>query len=72
MKKFIVDRIEGTKAVLECENGEMVNLELKALPKNIKEGDVLNFDNGSCFLDEQETERRKNEIKELMKALFVD
>lgn len=30
MKKFIVDRIEGDKAVLECENGDMVNLELKA------------------------------------------
>ena len=43
MKKFIVDRIEGDKAVLECENGDMVNLELKALPKNIKEGDVINF-----------------------------
>ena len=44
MKKFIVDRIEGDKAVLECENGDMVNLELKALPKNIKEGDVINWE----------------------------
>lgn len=33
LEKFIVDRIEGDKAVLECENGDMVNLELKALPK---------------------------------------
>ena len=46
MKKFIVDRIEGDKAVLECENGDMVNLELKALPKNIKEGDVITLENG--------------------------
>ncbi len=51
MKKFIVDRIEGDKAVLECENGDMVNLELKALPKNIKEGDVINFQENSYFLN---------------------
>ena len=58
MKKFIVDRIEGDKAVLECENGDMVNLELKALPKNIKEGD--------------ETKARKEKIKNLMNSLFED
>ena len=59
MKKFIVDRIEGDKAVLECENGEMVNLELKALPKNIKEGDVINFQENSYFLNSDETKARK-------------
>ena len=58
MKKFIVDRIEGDKAVLECENGDMVNLELKALPKNIKESD--------------ETKARKEKIKNLMNSLFED
>ena len=57
MKKFIVDRIEGDKAVLECENGDMVNLELKALPKNIKEGDVINFQENSYFLNSDETIR---------------
>ena len=36
LEKIYCDRIEGDKAVLECENGDMVNLELKALPKNIK------------------------------------
>ena len=63
MKKFIVDRIEGDKAVLECENGDMVNLELKALPKNIKEGDVINFQENSYFLNSDETKARKEKIK---------
>ena len=36
MKKFTIDRIEEGKAVLECENGEMVSLDLSALPKNVK------------------------------------
>mgnify|MGYP003318288555 CR=1 FL=1 len=67
MKKFIVDRIEGDKAVLECENGDMVNLELKALPKNIKEGDVISY-----FLNSDETKARKEKIKNLMNSLFED
>ena len=66
MKKFIVDRIEGDKAVLECENGDMVNLELKALPKNIKEGDVINFQENSYFLNSDETKARKEKIKNLI------
>ena len=70
MKKFIVDRIEGDKAVLECENGDMVNLELKALPKNIKE--VINFQENSYFLNSDETKARKEKIKNLMNSLFED
>ena len=66
MKKFIVDRIE------ECENGDMVNLELKALPKNIKEGDVINFQENSYFLNSDETKARKEKIKNLMNSLFED
>ena len=70
MKKFIVDRIEGDKAVLECENGDMVNLELKALPKSIKEGDVINFHENSYFLNSDETKARKEKIKNLMNSLL--
>ena len=70
MKLFTVDRIEGDIAVLECENGDCVNMELKNLHKNIKEGDVLNFENGSCFLDESETKARSEKIKKMMESLF--
>ena len=70
MKKFTVDRIEGTKAVLECENGDFVSLEITSLPKNIKEGDILNFEEGSCFLNAAETENRKEKINKLMSSLF--
>ena len=70
MKKFTVDRIENDKAVLECENGECVTLEVKSLPKNIKEGDVLCFEENSYFLDKEETEKRRQKIKSLMDSLF--
>lgn len=70
MKRFTVDRIEEDKAVLECENGDCVTLELKSLPKNIKEGDVLCFEENSYFLDKDETEKRRQKIKSLMDSLF--
>ncbi len=70
MKKFIIDRIEGNKAVLECENGDCVSLELNSLPKNIKEGDMLYFENDSYFLDADETKKRREKIKNLMDSLF--
>lgn len=70
MRKFVLDRIEENKAVLECENGESVTLEIKALPTNIKEGDVLVFEEGSYFLNEKETEERRQKIKNLMDLLF--
>lgn len=70
MRKFVLDRIEENKAVLECENGESVTLEIKALPPNIKEGDVLVFEEGSYFLNEKETDERRQKIKNLMDLLF--
>ena len=70
MKRFTVDRIENDKAVLECENGECETLEVKSLPKNIKEGDVLCFEENSYFLDKEETEKRRRKIKSLMDSLF--
>ena len=72
MKRFTVDRFEGDKAVLECENGDMAVFERRTLPKNIKEGDVLRFDGGSCYLSAEETVRRRKKIRKLMDSLFEE
>lgn len=72
MKRFIVDRIEGDRAVLECENGDMVSMELTSLPKNLREGDVIRFNADSCFLNEEETERRRQKIRKLMEKVFEE
>lgn len=72
MKRFTVDRIEGDKAVLECENGSTAVFELSSLPKNIHEGDILNFVNGSCYLNAEETERRSQKIRALMQSLIEE
>lgn len=70
MKKFTVDRIEETKAILECENGDIISLEKSVLPKNIAEGDILYFEEGSYFFNEAETQKRRDKIKKLMDSLF--
>lgn len=70
MRKFTVDRIEEDKAVLECENGDLVTMELSSLPKTIREGDVIRFNANSCFLDADETERRSQKIRALMEKVF--
>ena len=76
MKKFILDRIEEGRVVLECEDGSMAGVSLDSLPKNVrkklKDGDVLRFEENSCFLDKQETENRKKRIEKLMNELFTE
>ena len=72
MKRFTVDRIEGDKTVLECENGEMAVLDTISLPKNLREGDILYFEHGSCYLNAEETERRRQKMHKLMQKLFED
>ena len=57
-------------ALIECENGTTAVFERSALPKSIKEGDVLRFDNGSCYLNAEETEKRRQKIQKLMSSLF--
>lgn len=72
MKQFTVDRFEGDKVILECENGDTAVFERKSLPQNVREGDVLYFEEGSCFLNAEETERRRQSIKSLMDSLFEE
>lgn len=76
MKRFVVDRIEEGRVVLECEDGSMTTLDFSSLPKNVrkklKDGDVLRFEENSCFLDKKETQNRQRRIEELMNELFED
>ena len=72
MKRFTVDRFEGGKAVLLCENGETAVLDRTALPKKLRESDVLCFEEGSCYLNAEETEQRRQKIKSMMEKLFEE
>lgn len=63
--KWIVDRIENDIAVCELENGSFIDVNCKALPENVHEGDVI-----TLCIDKAETENRKEKIDKLMNNLF--
>lgn len=65
--KYIIDRIEDSIAVAELEDLSTVDIPLSALPKGVKEGDVINVS-----IDENETQSRKESISRLMDDLFAD
>lgn len=67
--KYAVDRIEGDYAVLEdLETGEIFNIELTKLP-NVRETDVLVFENGEYKIDENAKEERIKTIRDKMNSL---
>ncbi|WP_033828159.1 DUF3006 domain-containing protein [Bacillus andreraoultii] len=70
--KLILDRFEGSLAVCETESGEMIDIEKGYLPKNVKVGDVIIFENNTYTIDQSETEKRRKEIEDLMAELWED
>ena len=65
---FVIDRIENNIAV--CENrstGKMTEIEISKLPKDIKEGAVLN---GEYKIDIEEQKNIEERIKEKMRNIW--
>ncbi len=65
--KVIIDRFEGDYAVVEIEEGIFVNMPKILLPNLAEEGDVL-----TIGIDEEETDRRRLRIDEMMGNLLED
>lgn len=63
--KLIIDRFEGDYAIVELENKKMISVPKEVLPDGANEGSVI-----SVVIDEDETNRRKNNIKKLMDDLW--
>ena len=64
MMKVIVDRIIDDKLVLEIEQGKVITVPKELIP-TASEGDVINI-----TVDKEETEIRREKIKNLMDNLF--
>lgn len=64
---MILDRMEGDMAVLELDNGALVQVPAELLPAGAKEGDCLRL-----VVDTDATEERRQRIKEKMNRLFRD
>lgn len=68
--KGIVDRFEGSKVVVEMEDGKkMETFDRKLFPDSLKEGDVVIFKDDRFVVDELETEKRKAYMENLFKRL---
>lgn len=69
MIKYSVDRLEENIAVLIEENGTVKDVPKSQLPQ-VREGDILLFDGESYLLDSDETEKKRQESRRLIDALF--
>lgn len=65
--KCIIDRFEGTFAVIELEDGSHAELPKALVPEGAAEGDTLSIE-----VDSAATEERKKRIGSLMTDLFAD
>lgn len=63
--KFAIDRFEQDIAIVVTDDGNTYNIPKALLPKEAKEGNVI-----SAFVDRQETDEKKQEVKNLLNSLF--
>lgn len=69
---YTVDRIEGSYAVLEDNEENIINVEIINVKGDLKEGKVLYKKDDLYFIDEEETKKRNEEINNLLKGLWED
>ncbi len=62
--KWIVDRIEGNIAVVEC-NGKTFDIDVCYLPKGVKESDIIDL-----AIDKEETKNQEDIAQKRLDNLF--
>lgn len=68
--KGIIDRFEGSKAIIELDNKTKIELDREKLPIRVKEGDCLIIKEDGIFIDKEATRNRKKYIEDLTKDLW--
>ena len=68
--KYIIDRLEEGLAICETELRKRISVPVSHLPKEVKQGDVLREEEGRFFLDSEETDKRRREMKKKLMDLF--
>ncbi len=63
--KITIDRFENDIAVVETENGDILNIPKLLFPSDAKEGSIVHI-----TVDESETEVRRAEMKKKMNDIF--
>ena len=62
IRSFVIDRIEGSFAVIELNDGTMVNIPKNKILGDFIEGDILVEDSEFFKVDSELTKKRKEEI----------
>lgn len=71
MKTLIIDRVEGGFVICEDENKDMFGIEIAEMPKEAKEGDVIDIsDEGVITVNQKKTKERKERMGKKMGKLF--
>lgn len=70
MVYWSVDRVEEGQAILEGPDGSWMQRSLSELPPQIKEGDCLFQNAGEWQIDPEETQRRRKEMAQRLRAVF--
>ena len=68
--KYIIDRLEEGIAVCENELKKLISIPKDLLPDGLKEGDVLEEQEGRFLRDEQGTEARRKEMRKKLMDMF--
>lgn len=68
--RYIIDRIESGIAVCEDDNRNMSEIPLVKLPKGVKEGSVINYENGEYTVDKDTEAERRKKVQSLENELF--
>lgn len=68
--KFAIDRFEENIAICQnLETKEIIEININNLPKNIKDGSIIIFENNEYHLDLTEEELRRQKIREKFNKL---
>lgn len=67
---LVIDRFEGSFAVCEKEDRTMVNIPKDQIIGDPKEGDVIVTSENMYHIDQEETEKRREEIENLIKNMW--
>lgn len=65
----IIDRFEGSFAIVELYDSKVITIEVNKIPKEAREGDVLSI-REHITIDHEETKKRKNVIEKLSKDMW--
>ncbi len=70
-QELVIDRFEGDVAICEERNTKQkIEIYKKDLPKGVKEGSILTFQEGKYQLSEERTKQVQNNIQNKMKQAW--